>query len=122
MKVAGHFVLRPVAVDSDGHEHFGEESEMEVRFPSYEQIVQNATIVGVTDAAWAATILDCSETNRRERGFWILLNTDLYDNVPGIVYDYLDFPSGSGDIPAGHPLHSPAKRYKSLGVERRPTP
>ena len=197
VKVAGHFVLRPVAVDSDGHEYCGKESEMEVLFPSYEQIVQDATIVGITDAAWAATILDCSETNRRERGFWILLDTennsyasgpttygpwvdnvagayvelpprpsdspaspppnaggclypvasfhchtpttyrdrgrragpspednlvDFYDNVPGIVYDYLDFPSGSGDVPAGHPLHSPAKRYKSLGVERRPTP
>ena len=49
--------------------------------------------------------------------------TDKYvDQVPGLVYDYIDSPEGSGNIPPEHPINSPAGIYESLGEERRPTP
>lgn len=46
---------------------------------------------------------------------------DTSDDVTGIVYDYVESPAGSGSIPAGHPLNSPARRYQS-GPARRSTP
>jgi hypothetical protein len=36
--------------------------------------------------------------------------TDLHDDVTGVVYDYLESPAGSGSIPAGYRLNSPAQR------------
>lgn len=47
---------------------------------------------------------------------------DSSDQVPGMVYDYVESPAGSGSIPMGHPKTSVATRYLSLGVNRRPTP
>ena len=47
---------------------------------------------------------------------------DLIEHGPGLVYDYLDSPEGSGNIPHEHPINSPAGIYESLGEERRPTP
>lgn len=44
---------------------------------------------------------------------------DSADKVPGIVYDYIESPAGSGTIPSGHPKNAPAKRYYSAGLERR---
>jgi hypothetical protein len=40
------------------------------------------------------------------------------NDVVGVVYDYVESPAGSGNIPAGHPLASPATRYHS-GPDRR---
>jgi hypothetical protein len=40
------------------------------------------------------------------------------NDVVGVVYDYEASPAGSGNIPAGHPLHSAARRYSS-GPNRR---
>jgi len=37
------------------------------------------------------------------------------------VYDYIENPAGSGAIPAGYPLNSPAQRYES-GPTKRSTP
>jgi hypothetical protein len=47
---------------------------------------------------------------------------DTKDQVPGVVYDYVESPVGSGSIPMGHPELSAAILYKSLGLDRRPTP
>jgi hypothetical protein len=44
---------------------------------------------------------------------------DNADDVTGVVYDYVG--DGAGNIPAGHPLNSPAQRYQS-GPIRRSTP
>jgi hypothetical protein len=49
-------------------------------------------------------------------------NIDTSDQVPGMVYDYVESPAGSGSIPMGHPKGSAATRYRSLGLNRRPTP
>lgn len=46
---------------------------------------------------------------------------DTSDDVAGVVYDYLESPAGSGSIPGGHPLDSPAQLYHS-GPTRRSTP
>ena len=177
--------------------------EVEVRFPRYVQITNDAAIISMTDAAWAATLADCTPTSRRERGFWIYLDTsvnsyeagptlygnpcgpdddaavsmsprppdepplpsatasgarypvasfhchtpttyrvsatnfpgravgpspnDLFtdenvDQVPGLVYDYLDLPRHDGNIYPGLPIDSSAIIYESIGKERRPTP
>lgn len=43
---------------------------------------------------------------------------DKSDDVVGVVYDYVESPKGSGNIPAGHPIGSPAQPYHS-GPNRR---
>jgi hypothetical protein len=60
--------------------------EVEVMFPRFEQITNAAEVVTMTDAAWAATMAECSPTNRRERGFWIWLNTNTGLYEEGVVY------------------------------------
>ncbi|XXX80120.1 hypothetical protein WMF30_15240 [Sorangium sp. So ce134] len=47
---------------------------------------------------------------------------DTSDDVPGVVYDYIESPAGSGSIPMQHPKEAPARLYLSLGVNRRSTP
>jgi hypothetical protein len=43
------------------------------------------------------------------------------EKLPGVVFDYIGSPRGSGRIPFGYPRHSPAERYPA-GFARRPTP
>ena len=195
--IAGTFELRGRGV-VDGVEVFTPITEIEVKFPSFDQITNDASVISMANAAWAATLADCSPTNQRERGFWIYLNTftdtyeagtlclgewtgghgsgsvalpsrpsdetepiaatdagarypvasfhthtspvfwrigertvgpsaadnrlDYIDRVPGLVFDYVEDAPGSQVIKWGHPLNAPAVIYKSLGVERRPTP
>lgn len=45
-------------------------------------------------------------------------STNNSDNVAGVVYDYVESPSGAKSIPAGHPLNSAAQLYHS-GPNRR---
>ena len=78
-------------------------------FPRFEQLTNKAEVVSMTDAAWAATLADCTPTNWMERGFWIWLNTetDLYESGQMV----LGFPS-SGNEQAGillppRPLDNP---------------
>jgi hypothetical protein len=47
---------------------------------------------------------------------------DTNDDVPGVVYDFVESPAGSGNIPAGHPKTSAAQLYHSQGKTRRTTP
>ncbi len=47
---------------------------------------------------------------------------DTTDGVPGVVYDFVESPAGSGSIPMGHPKTSAAQLYLSLGLNRRATP
>jgi hypothetical protein len=44
---------------------------------------------------------------------------DTDQKVPGIVYDYVENPVGSGTIPMGHPKLEPARLYYSKGWNRR---
>lgn len=204
-KIAGKFQLRGVATVC-GTEHTTAEVALEVQFPTFAQIVGDATVVTDTDAAWQSTLADCTGApvnQRRERGFWIELDTagdtyragtlvlgafngptagasvplptrpadtpaapdpcaagavyrvasfhthtptefraaanpagttrrigpsgadqsiDTTDDVPGVVYDFVESPAASGSIPMGHPKASAAQRYQSLGKARRTTP
>ena len=200
-KIAGTFEMRGIGT-VHGNSVETPIEEVVVRFPDMLDLVNNSQIISMANSAWAATLADCSPTNRRERGFWILLDTssnsynagetiygdwcgtnedasvsisprpsdvpsdpsptasgalypvasfhchtpttyrpettnfhgravgptpndngmDLIEHVPGLVYDYLDSPEGSGNIPHEHPINSPAGIYESLGEERRPTP
>ena len=42
--------------------------------------------------------------------------------LPGVAYDYLDAPQGSGGITNGHPTFSPARPYRATPPDRRATP
>jgi hypothetical protein len=48
--------------------------------------------------------------------------TDTADDVPGVVYDFIESPAGSGSIPMGHPKSSANKLYFSAGKKQRTTP
>lgn len=76
-RIAGKFRLRGVATVC-GKEHMTPEKDVEVRFPSYAEITGDSAVRSALDAAWAATKGDCTETpvnRRRERAFWIRLDT-----------------------------------------------
>jgi hypothetical protein len=200
-KIAGNFKIRGVA-RIEGTDHFSSEEAVTVQFPDYDEIVSDGDVQNSTDTEWQNTLNDCTEdpNRRRERGFWIRLNTrtDTYefttptitgswsgpedgasvplptrpaddpaspspcdegatysvasfhthtpttyrrgdstravgpseadrridnaDDVPGVVYDYVESPEGSGDIPLGHPKDAAAQRYHSRGTNRRTTP
>ncbi len=82
-RIAGMFELRGRGT-ADGREVVTPVAEIEVRFPSYSEIVGDTNVIAFTDAAWAATLADCTPEYRRERGFWIYLNTgsDSYESGP----------------------------------------
>ena len=40
--------------------------------------------------------------------------------MPGLVYDYVEFPEGSGTIPGGHPTNATARLYPTEACPRRP--
>ncbi len=203
-KIAGRFKLRGVA-SICGTEHFSAEQDVEVQFPDYSQIVGDAAVASATSTEWQNTLADCTQNpnQRRERGFWIKLNTtsnsyeftgtvtgnwsgpaagasvplpsrpadspasptpcdagatysvasfhthtptefraaanprgtvrpvgpsgadnriDTSDDVPGVVYDYVESPAGSGSVPMGHPESGAATLYHSQGRTRRTTP
>lgn len=201
--IAGGFHLRGMAI-INGTECYSTNVVVINQFPEYAQIQSDSTVQSSTDTEWANTLIDCTDSpnQRRERGFWVVLNTtsdhygtgaivtgawagptndvsiilpsrpsdipssplpnsvgaiysvasfhthtpttyrtnyppgttrdvgpspgdnaaDTADDVPGIVYDYIASPSGTGSIPTGHPENSSAQRYLSLGNNRRTTP
>ncbi len=47
---------------------------------------------------------------------------DHLQDRPGIVYDFVESPAGSGSIPFGYPGSSPAQPYPPQGKDRRTTP
>ena len=119
--------------------------EVEVMFPRFEQITNAAEIVSMTDAAWAATLADCTPTNWMERGFWIWLNTenDLYEAGETILGEpcsgnnqaYVVLPPRPSDIPslptptasgARYPVASfhthPPACYRTQGRDTGPSP
>lgn len=202
--IAGKFKLRGV-IKACGGEHMSPEKDVEVQFPSYSEIVGDATASSAMGTEWQSTLTDCTEVPnlRREHGYWVRLNTktdayektatvqsaasvpadgagvdiggrpadapvtpdpcsdggtysvasfhthtpttfraaavpagatrpigpsgadnriDTHDDVPGVVYDFVESPAGSGSIPMGHPKTSAVQLYHSRGKERRTTP
>lgn len=74
-KAAGRFKVRVTATLSDGSDIQSPEKDLEVQFPGYADVSGNGTVVSATDAAWSATKAEANAAQRRERGFWIKLNT-----------------------------------------------
>jgi hypothetical protein len=108
-KVAGTFRVRVTATLSNGKEITSPEKDLEVQFPSFSDVSGDADVISSTEAAWTATKADATATQRRERGFWIKLNTSTEKYEFGatdfgpFVSD-LDFGSVT---PAAKPLDSP---------------
>ncbi|MDD2480004.1 MAG: hypothetical protein PHS31_08945 [Victivallaceae bacterium] len=183
--IAGTFKLRG-NIKLNNKEHLSSEKNVTVNFPTYAQIIADSSVSSSMSTMWTATLNDCTQTpnnQRREKGFWISLNTstnsyqigstingpyvgpddyatinlgkrpgsslsspnpnasgtiyavssfhthppftyanisgisgpsdpdraaDYFDNVAGIVYDYVQ-----RNIPAGYPKNSPAQTHES---------
>lgn len=75
-RVAGIFKLRIKALVA-GTEYFSNENDLTVEFPTYDQITADATVRTAMNNEWQATLDDCTQNpnQRRERGFWVLLDT-----------------------------------------------
>ena len=75
-RVAGIFKLRAAALVA-GEECLSDEKDMTVKFPVYDQIIAVLNVSGRMNSEWQATLDDCTQNPnlRRERGFWISLNT-----------------------------------------------
>jgi hypothetical protein len=85
-RVAGNFKLRAKAM-IDGKEHLTEERDLTVKFPTFDQITSDPTVNTAMASEWQATLDDyktllqsingvlVNDWVRRERGFWVLLNT-----------------------------------------------
>ena len=75
-RVAGIFKLR-VKARIAGEECLSDEEDMSVQFPTFDQITPDSTVQAGMASEWQATLNDCTEVpnQRRERGFWISLET-----------------------------------------------
>lgn len=60
-----------------GSDYVSPEIELEVQFPSIGQIMSDPAVFARATNEWALTLSDCTQTPnlRRERGFWISLDT-----------------------------------------------
>ncbi|HPF98822.1 MAG TPA: hypothetical protein PLE77_02055 [Kiritimatiellia bacterium] len=99
--VAGGFHLRGMA-KIGGTECYSTNIVIVNQFPTYAQIEGDADVRTATDTEWANTLTDCTETptnQRRERGFWILLNTtsNAYDHG-AVVTGAWSGPTGGASI------------------------
>ena len=143
-KIAGTFEMRGVGT-VNGESVETPIEEVEVMFPRFEQITNDVAVVSMTEAAWAATLADCTPTNWMERGFWIWLNTEtgLYEagetilgfSCSGNVQAGVFLPLRPSDIPslpsptssgARYPVASfhthPPAYYRTLGRDTGPSP
>lgn len=93
-KIAGKFKIRGV-VTACGKEHLTPEKDVEVKFPTYQQITDDVGVCAATYLEWFKTLADCTKTpnRRRERGFWVLLNTKSNR------YEYTETVTGSWSGP-----------------------
>ena len=121
-KIAGMFELRGVAM-VDGRTWTTPVREIEVRFPSYSEIIGDETVSNAMEAAWRKTKDDCTEVPnlRHEVGFWIQLDTITDQYVIGTLAEgpYLG-PSTNGsmrlpprprDSPHGPEANDPGALY-----------
>jgi len=110
-KIAGKFKLRGVATVC-GTEYKTGEEDLEVRFPSYAEISGDAGVVAQTDAEWQNTLADCTSApnRRRERGFWIKLNTetDAYEFDATVTGSWRGPTQGASVPLPSRPADSPA--------------
>lgn len=107
-KIASKFKLRAV-VNAQGTDHYSNEKDLEVQFPSYSDISSDSTVTAAANAAWAATLADTTPTQRRELAFWIQINTrtDVYVCLPTINGPFVTNSQGAYATPGGPPADIP---------------
>lgn len=103
-RIAGCFQLRATSV-SHGRKYFSEPIDIEVRFPCYDEIVSDPDVIGFMTNAWNDAVEECSPTLRRERGFWINLDTvsGLYEPWILVIGTNAAF-SMRGGVKLGQPI------------------
>ena len=121
-RIAGTFELRGLAM-VNGLTWATPIQEVEVRFPSYSEIVGDETVSNAMEAAWQKTKDDCTEVPnlRHEVGFWIQLDTVANQYVIGTLAEGpLVDPSTNGavqlplrprDSPHGPEANDPGALY-----------
>jgi hypothetical protein len=109
--IAGKFIVRGIAT-IEGKEHTSAEEHVEVQFPSYAEIAYNATVKAALDQEWKNTIADCTAApnQRRERGFWVLLNTksDSYEMTATVTGAFVGPEAGAEIAFPARPNDNPA--------------
>lgn len=80
-RIAGHFELRGIS-SVDGNAFTTAVQQIEVRFPSIDQILSDPDVQARALQEWNDTLDDCTEVpnQRREHAYWIMLDThtDVY--------------------------------------------
>ena len=109
--IAGGFHLRGMA-KIGGTECYSTNIVVVNQFPTYTQIEGDADVRSATDTEWTNTLTDCTETpnQRRERGFWLWINTssNVYEHDAVVTGDWVgpddgasvNLPSRPTDVPA----------------------
>ena len=106
-RVAGIFKLRLKTI-VDGADFTTPEKDVTVNFPTYSQIIADSTVISRMASEWQATLDDCTGTpnQRRERGFWIELDTSgngTYSAVNYFVGPYVGPWDGARVLPGSRP-------------------
>ena len=87
-KIAGTFEMRGIG-SVDGKSVETPIAEVEVRFPEYSEITGDSSVLAAMNSAWTQTTNACTAmpNERREYGFWILLNTqtNIYITDPLLI-------------------------------------
>lgn len=109
--LAGKFKLRAV-IQACGAKHMSPEKDIEVQFPSYSEIISDATVLASLNSVWQETLNDCTErpNQRREKGYWILLNTttDVYDHTATVNGNFSAPADGASVDIGSRPADNPA--------------
>jgi hypothetical protein len=108
--IAGGFHLRGMAKIS-GTECYSTNIVVVNQFPTYTQIEGDADVRSATDTEWANTLTDCTETpnQRRERGFWIQVNTisNIYQHTTTFTGPWVGPTQGASATPGTTPADVP---------------
>ena len=110
-KAAGDFHLRGMA-KAGGVEYLSSNVAVTVQFPSYSQIAGDNSVQSATDSEWTNTKNDCTESpnQRRERGFWVSLNTanDTYAAGSALTGPWVGPEEGAYMTPGDRPADNPS--------------
>ena len=90
----------PMGKKINGRDILTSEKAVTVNFPTATQIAGVSTLSSNMSSEWASTLVDCTDTQqdqRRERGFWISLNTatNTYSCGSSIKGAWADYDEGA---------------------------
>ena len=108
--IAGEFHLRGMT-KIGGTECYSTNIVVVNQFPTYTQIEGDADVRTATDTEWTNTLTDCTESpnQRRERGFWIQINTanNLYQHTEVFTGPWVGPGKGASATPGNTPVDIP---------------